>query len=488
MGDFYLFPLFKIEYLCVGPRFFNPMLKDFYNSIINAGIKYSADKDTRDKIQLSNFLALFISLGVAVPFVIISYYFARPVTFIPLIACLWLFVVIFMNKVGLYVFSRINLALAVICIIPAYHGYMVPDGGDVLNASLILSICFSLIPFLIFNLKEWKYTAVISVITLLEILFFDKLTGFSDQPIDDSFLREGLFARMTSFLGVIGAFTAVGALSVFHARSKKENEELVSEMEAKQQDLIQSQEEMEENLEELRKAKKEEQKRQWITEGQARFAQMMRQHDELKEMADEFVSELTRYLKANQAGFFALEEEGEDKYLDLKACYAYDRKKFLEKRIEIGQGLVGQAYLEKDYTYLTEIPHNYVRITSGLGKSTPNSLLVVPFMYNEEVTGVVEIASFNEFEDYQIEFVMKLGEVVASTLNAHRTADRTKRLLEETQESHEMMRAQEEEMRQNMEELAATQEDLQRKEQDYEEKIAELEERLKQFEQQTIDN
>src|SRR5690606_6336518 len=155
-------------------------------------------------------------------------------------------------------------------------------------------------------------------------------------------------------------------------------------------------------------------------------------------------------------------EEGEEPTMTLNACYAWDKKKFLNHKIFKGEGLAGQAWQEGDIVYLTEVPQNYIRIASGLGDANPTSILIVPLKVNDQIFGVVEIASFNEFADFEKEFVQKIAETIASTISTVKINARTQRLLEESQQMTEQMRAQEEEMRQNMEELQATQEEMQR--------------------------
>ena len=215
----------------------------------------------------------------------------------------------------------------------------------------------------------------------------------------------------------------------------------------------------------MQKIALEEQERSWSTTGLTKFIEILRSNDQgIQQLSDRIISSLVKYMKANQGGLFIATQtdEREETVIKLAACYAYNRKKYRQKEIAVGEGLVGQVYLEKKIINLTEIPDNYVEITSGLGRATPNHLLVVPLIANEVVYGVLEIASFQEFADYQITFLEKLGENIAATLANVRASADNKVLLEELKQQAEEMRATEEEMRQNMEELQATQEQQER--------------------------
>jgi transcriptional regulator with GAF, ATPase, and Fis domain len=128
-------------------------------------------------------------------------------------------------------------------------------------------------------------------------------------------------------------------------------------------------------------------------------------------------------------------------------------------------------------------PENYVTITSGLGEALPNCLVLCPLKTEDTVEGVIEIAGFRKLEPYEITFLEKVCENTAAVFKNLKTADETRRLLEDSQEHSEMMKSQEEEMRQNMEELSATQEEMLRKEKEftsmlkaYREKFGELDE------------
>ena len=210
----------------------------------------------------------------------------------------------------------------------------------------------------------------------------------------------------------------------------------------------------------------EERQRNWVTEGMAKFADILRNnHSTIEAFSCEVISSLVKYLNANQGCIFILNDEDEsEKFLELQACYAYDRKKYQSGRVEIGEGMLGQVFLENEYLYLKKVPQDYVNITSGLGEATPTSVLISPLKINDESYGIIELASFESFQPYQIEFIQRVGENIASTISNVKTSERTKRLLEESQQMAEELRAQEEEMRQNMEELQATQEAMRRNE------------------------
>jgi PAS domain S-box-containing protein len=215
----------------------------------------------------------------------------------------------------------------------------------------------------------------------------------------------------------------------------------------------------------LAKVADDDKKRNWATEGMAKFGEILRTNtNDLLKLTDEIVSNLVKYLKANQGALYIIDEanEGEELTMTMKACYAWDKKKFLDHKIYKGEGLAGQAWQEGDIVYLTEVPQNYIRIASGLGDANPTSVLIVPLKVNDQIFGVIELASFSEFHDFEKDFVQKIAETIASTISTVKINAKTQRLLEESQEMTEQMRAQEEEMRQNMEELQATQEEMQR--------------------------
>jgi len=215
----------------------------------------------------------------------------------------------------------------------------------------------------------------------------------------------------------------------------------------------------------LQKANEEDGLRSWVSDGQSKIAEIIRrnQHN-MTHLAEQVLVALIKYIKANQGILFVVDTNTKGhEVLRSQACYAYDRRKHLEKEIMPGEGLAGQAMREKDTLVITDVPHGYVDITSGLGQATPTCVLVVPLIVNEKVQGVIELATFENLAQYEIGFVEKVAEIIGASLNTVRMNQKTRKLLEDSQEQAEMLRAAEEEMRQNNEELQATQETLERR-------------------------
>lgn len=109
---------------------------------------------------------------------------------------------------------------------------------------------------------------------------------------------------------------------------------------------------------------------------------------------------------------------------------------------------------------MTDVPDNYINITSGLGTANPSAILIVPMIYNDEIYGVIEIASFKEYEEFELGLVKKVAESIASAISTVRNNEHTRHLLTESQKLTEQMKSQEEALRQNAEELQSTQENI----------------------------
>lgn len=235
----------------------------------------------------------------------------------------------------------------------------------------------------------------------------------------------------------------------------------------------------------LKRVAVDDEKRNWVLNGMAGYVDISRKESSnIESFAEHVLSYLVKYLHANQAFFYTIEEREdreEKEVLVLKAAYAWDKKRFRENQIVKGDGLAGQAWQEGSMLYMKDLPHDYIKITSGLGAAIPRNLVILPLKSNDVTYGLIEIASFEYMEKHVLNFLEKIAENIASTLANVQTADRTRRLLYQSQEQAEMLHAQEEEMRQSMEEMQATQEEMIRKEREYTLQISKLMEELKLY-------
>lgn len=214
----------------------------------------------------------------------------------------------------------------------------------------------------------------------------------------------------------------------------------------------------------LQEAAKNDEERNWIIRGVAEIGEILRRHSEIDALGEEITAFITNKIGAIQGAFYIADKpETGRPNIELKASYAYNKKKHLHARFRFGEGLVGQAAIEQDTIIRTEIPDDYVTITSGLlGDKKPKCMLIVPLITNEEVNGALEFAGFTKFSPMQVKFVQEVSQIIARTLFNIQVNERTRQLLTASQKMSMELQQQQEELRQNAEEMEATQEELKR--------------------------
>ncbi len=216
--------------------------------------------------------------------------------------------------------------------------------------------------------------------------------------------------------------------------------------------------------------------RNWIVRGVAEISEILRMADSIDALGEDVIKFILEKIGAIQGAFYAVNDENPSKpVIELRASYAYNRKKYLKASFKFAEGLVGQAAAERDTIVRTEIPDDYVSITSGiLGDQRPKCIVIVPLITNEEVYGVLEFAGFKRFDPSQVKFVQELSLILARTIYNIKVNERTRRLLAESQEMSNELKEKQEVLRQNAEEMQATQEELTRSNQRLEEQIEEV--------------
>ncbi len=177
----------------------------------------------------------------------------------------------------------------------------------------------------------------------------------------------------------------------------------------------------------------EREKLSWVQEGLTELSELLRMSSEnLEGYLLSILRYILNYFKAEQGAIFLLNDIDKDHpFLDMRAAYAYDRKKALDAQIEIGEGLVGRCFQEEEVIYMTNIPKGYTFVSSGLGGFQPKCLFLMPLIFEQKAQGVVEIAAFREFEDYELDFLKEVGERIASSVSVTQKNLQTQQFLEQ---------------------------------------------------------
>ena len=224
----------------------------------------------------------------------------------------------------------------------------------------------------------------------------------------------------------------------------------------------------------LRETTRKNAEQDWLKTNVARISTLLQGQRDLLAVANLIMSELTPVVSAQHGAFFLAEGAAvEDAYgqgatdralrLRLVASYGYRARRNVPAVFSLGEGLVGQSALEKQPILITDAPDDYVKVTSGLGESAPINLIVLPIVVEDEVLGVIELASLAPFKDVHQQFLEELVETIGVVLNTIRANMRTEELLEQSQRLTGELQHQSSELQAQQEELRETNEELQEK-------------------------
>jgi CheY-like chemotaxis protein/HAMP domain-containing protein len=198
----------------------------------------------------------------------------------------------------------------------------------------------------------------------------------------------------------------------------------------------------------------------WLKTNLAKFSRMMQGQKDLESVSKLIMSELTPLVSAHHGAFYIMDDEDGTPVLKLIASYAYKERKNVGNRFYLGEGLVGQAALEKKPILLTNVPEDYIRITSGLGEAPPRNVLVLPVLFEGEVKAVIELASFLPFSQIHQLFLDQFAESVGVVINMISANMRTAELLEQSQSLTQELQSQSEALRKQQEELKRSNSEL----------------------------
>jgi signal transduction histidine kinase/HAMP domain-containing protein len=174
----------------------------------------------------------------------------------------------------------------------------------------------------------------------------------------------------------------------------------------------------------------------WLKTNLAKFTGMLQGQRTLESLGGLIMSELTPVVSAQLGTFFAIETEEEKPILKLLSSYGYTQRKSVSNRFTLGEGLVGQAALEKKTIVVSRVPEDYVTITSSLGEASPRNIAVLPIIFEGRVRGVIELGSFEEFSPIHLTFLEQLALSIGVVFNMISASRRTEELLEELKRSN----------------------------------------------------
>ena len=229
----------------------------------------------------------------------------------------------------------------------------------------------------------------------------------------------------------------------------------------------------------------------WLNANLSELTQMLQGQRDLVAVANLILSAVAPQVEAQQGLFYLLDAEAEPPVLQLLGSYAYQSRKHLSNQFRLGEGLVGQAAIEKQRILLTNVPSDYIQIRSGLGEILPLNIVVVPVLFENQVTAVIELASLQSFSDRHLKLLDQLARNIGIVLSTIAADNRTSSLLTQSQnltlelqerqarledsnrrlelqarelrDSETLLKEQQEEMQQTNEELQQLNEELEEK-------------------------
>ncbi len=263
-------------------------------------------------------------------------------------------------------------------------------------------------------------------------------------------------------------------------------------------------------LDALRANRDNTQRQDWLKTGITRLNEVMSGDPDLSTLASKVISEVTTYLDAQVGALYVInaecgmrnaEESGLDSGPELRApvsallrlvgSYAYTKRKNLSNVFKLGEGLVGQAALEKQQILVNNVPEDYIKVTSGLGERTPRFICVTPFLYEGRIKGVIEIGTLNQMTEKQMEYLVKAMPALALIVESAEGRTKLTKALQESRQFSEGLQAQQEELKaaneeleQQTQRLTGSEERLKTQQEELEVTNAELEEKNEMLEQQ----
>ncbi len=201
--------------------------------------------------------------------------------------------------------------------------------------------------------------------------------------------------------------------------------------------------------------------RQWLMTGVGRLNEVLLRDDSIEVLASRVISEVSEYIGGKVGALYVVDEDKDGPGLKLLGTYAYTQRKNLSNRFKPGEGLVGQAFLEKKQILIQNVPEDYIHVVSGLGQALPRNICVTPFTFEGEVRGVLEIGTLEPLGEIELRYLDQAVIAVSAANEIARNRSLVKMQQEELRASNDELREQSRVLEKAQEELESQQAALQ---------------------------
>jgi CheY-like chemotaxis protein/signal transduction histidine kinase/HAMP domain-containing protein len=194
----------------------------------------------------------------------------------------------------------------------------------------------------------------------------------------------------------------------------------------------------------LRDTTRKNMEQDWLKTNLAKFSRMLQGQRDLAAVSRLILSDLAPLVTAHHGVFYVVDQAGKETTLELLASYAYKDRQNVANRFRMGEGLVGQCAIEGRMLLINQVPGDYIQISSGLGEAPPRNIVVLPVLFEGEVRAVLELATFDQFDEIRLTFLEQLAESIGIVLNTIAANMRTEELLKQSQALTEGLQSQQE--------------------------------------------
>lgn len=443
-------------------------------TIIHLGITPGTPLNISERIKLSNKLCLlFLLLNTGYLYMGLTHF--KPLLAFVLAAYGILVCVLFLNFFRKTTLSRFILSVyltSVCAITNAALDGAVP-GKTLPYPIFCLIFIGAVLPFILFTHAEKKILYPAFGICAAIILGFEPINRFIQLDAGAGIMHASELDIFFSLAAsILIAFFGMNFLLNAEQRVMNYNEQLHARFNEKNEEHLRSEKELTNYLNEFKKAKVFEEQINWQNVGVSELAQVIRKSSGEEEVFRNVITFICKYTGALKGILYVFSHRQQKLFFG--AGYGATKTEGINDNLSPGETLAGQCMKEQKSIHLTNIPEDYIAISSGLGDASPKTVILLPVKNDHTAEGVLELAFFKELAAHELEFLNKITDILTTVIFNEKNNRRTSKILEQLRTSNNEIVMREEELRQNLEELSATQEEMSRAQKELETKEAYL--------------